>query len=53
MTMDRRKRAALISIDNLKKSKDENSTKQQKHNHPQLRPGNENESLRKAKINSY
>ena len=33
--MGGRKRAALISIDNLKKSRDENPTKRQKHDHPQ------------------
>ena len=43
--MGRRKRAALTSIDNLKKSKDENSTKRQKCDHPQPRPGKENESV--------
>ncbi|KAF8800301.1 hypothetical protein BYT27DRAFT_7262950, partial [Phlegmacium glaucopus] len=40
--MGRRKRATLASIDNLKKSKDENPTKRQKSNHPQPRPGKEN-----------
>jgi len=43
--MTRRKRSALASIDNLKKTKDENPTKKQKHDHPQQQLGKENENV--------
>jgi hypothetical protein len=35
----------LSSIDNLKKSKDENPMKRQKHDPPQPRPGKENANV--------
>jgi len=55
--MGRRKRAALASIDNLKKNKNENPTKKQKRVHPQPRPGKENANMssvaRNQRTNSY
>ena len=46
--MGRRKRTALASIDNLKKNKDENPTKKQKHIHLEPTPGKENANVSSA-----
>jgi hypothetical protein len=43
--MGRRKQSVLARTDNLKKSKDENPAKRQKHNHPLPRPGKENANV--------
>ena len=43
--MGRRKRSVLARTDNLKKTKDENPAKRQKHDHLLPRPGKENANV--------
>jgi hypothetical protein len=43
--MPKQKRAALASINNLKKNKEDNPSKRQKNDHPQPRPGKENTNV--------